>query len=437
MAQIRTLKLNLLADVTKFGAGMIEARGDINKLSTTAERAGAKVKAAFIGMGIAAGYAAIRIGKESVQAALEDEASQAQLAKTLENVTGATKNQIAQTEKWISKQQFATGFTDSQLRPALANLVRVTDDVTEAQSLTNLAMDIARGTGKDLETVSLALAKAHEGNLGALTKLGVPLDEATKKTGDFEAAQRKLTELFGGQAANYADTYQGKLDIVNQRLGELKETAGVSLVGTLGNLLTVVNDVAMGFAGESGSLASSMSRVTKEGYYSPSGGENLGTAMKNVYESLKLLFDEVNGENGQNGRSALQLTADVLNKVAAAVDAVTNAIDRAKNSGNWSWDRLKVAAGMGGLGLGLKAFQGFANGGTMRAGQPYTVGEFGKEVVIPSTNSRVVPSSQLGGTTIINLNGIIDAESARRSIEKLLQDSARRTGAINLIGATL
>jgi len=34
----------------------------------------------------------------------------------------------------------------------------------------------------------------------------------------------------------------------------------------------------------------------------------------------------------------------------------------------------------------------------------------------------------------INLNGIIDGESARRSIEKLLQDSARRTGAINLAG---
>jgi hypothetical protein len=42
-----------------------------------------------------------------------------------------------------------------------------------------------------------------------------------------------------------------------------------------------------------------------------------------------------------------------------------------------------------------------------------------------------------GGQTIINLNGIIDAESARRSIEKLLQDSARRTGPINLVGATL
>jgi len=217
MAEIRTLKLNLLADVNQFGKGIAQAEGSMTGFGSTVSKVSKIASAAFFAMGAAAGYAAIRIGKDSVAAALEDEASQAALAKTLQNVTNATKDTIAQTEKWITKQQLSSGFSDSKLRPALSSLVRVTDDLTEAQKLTTLAMDISRGTGKDLETVSLALAKAHEGNLGALTKLGVPLDENIKKTGDFEAATAKLTELFGGQAATYADTYQGKLDIVNQR----------------------------------------------------------------------------------------------------------------------------------------------------------------------------------------------------------------------------
>jgi hypothetical protein len=55
--------------------------------------------------------------------------------------------------------------------------------------------------------------------------MGVPLDDATfLKSGDFKDITDELTRLFGGQAATYADTYQGKLDIVNQRLGELKES---------------------------------------------------------------------------------------------------------------------------------------------------------------------------------------------------------------------
>jgi hypothetical protein len=37
-----------------------------------------------------------------------------------------------------------------------------------------------------------------------------------------------------------------------------------------------------------------------------------------------------------------------------------------------------------------------------------------------------------GNSTVINLNGIVDSESARRSIESLLQTSSLRTGAVNL-----
>ena len=69
-------------------------------------------------------------------------------------------------------------------------------------------------------------------------------------------------------------------------------------------------------------------------------------------------------------------------------------------------------------------------------GQAYRVGEFGSEIFVPSGSGSIRPDKGGGGNTFI-FNGVIDGESARRSIEKLLQDSARRTGAINLVGANL
>ena len=69
-------------------------------------------------------------------------------------------------------------------------------------------------------------------------------------------------------------------------------------------------------------------------------------------------------------------------------------------------------------------------------GHAYRVGEFGPETFVPA-GSGSIRTGGGGGNTVININGVIDAESARRSIEKLLQNSARRTGPINLIGATL
>jgi len=70
-------------------------------------------------------------------------------------------------------------------------------------------------------------------------------------------------------------------------------------------------------------------------------------------------------------------------------------------------------------------------------GQAYRVGEFGPEMFVPTGSGSIRPADGGGGNTVININGVIDAESARRSIEKLLQNSARRTGPINLVGATL
>jgi hypothetical protein len=72
------------------------------------------------------------------------------------------------------------------------------------------------------------------------------------------------------------------------------------------------------------------------------------------------------------------------------------------------------------------------------ANEPYRVGEFGPETFVPAGVSGSIrkDSGSGQGVTVI-MNGIIDGESARRSIEKLLQDSARRTGAVNFIGATL
>ncbi len=431
MAQIRTLKLNLLADVTKFGQGMVEARGDVNKLSTAAERAGKRVAAAFVAMGVAAGYAAVRIGKESVQAAIDDEKAQTQLATTLRNVVAATDANIAATEKWITKQQYATGVSDNALRPALANLTRATGDLQKAQSLTNLALDISVATGKDLESVSLALGKAYNGNLGALTRLGIPLDENIKKTGDFDAAQKALAKTFGGAAAANADTYAGRLAIVSQRIGELKESIGADLLIKFDNLLKKVNEVAMGFGGEEpNSLSSKVQLLQNEmGYGKGTGAYQLGKSLKEVADAFSRLFAALTADKNAEGISNLERLANAMTTVANAIDAVANAYNKAKTGiGKIAGFESTVSRFITGQ---------RAAGGSVNAGEAYRVGEFGPEIFVPNASGRIVPNAGGTGNVTINLNGIIDGESARRSIEKLLQDSARRTGAINLAGAVL
>ena len=183
--------------------------------------------------------------KQATDAAIEDQKSQQALAKTMENVTGATAAQTAAMEKFITKTQLAFGVTDTALRPALSNLIRVTGDTTKSQKLLNLSLDIAAGTGRDVESVSLAISKAYAGNLGALTRLGVAIPENIKKTKDFTKVQEYLDGLFGGQAAAAADTYAGKMAILKESLSETRETIGYALMPVVTSMVDYFNTSVM------------------------------------------------------------------------------------------------------------------------------------------------------------------------------------------------
>jgi hypothetical protein len=184
-----------------------------------------------VGAAFAASTALVVAGLgKAVNAAIEDQKSQALLAKQLENTTGASRMTIAATEDFITQMQFATGVADDALRPALGSLVRATNDLTVGQDLLNLAMNVSAGTGRDLETVSLALGKAYNGNLGGLTKLGIALDPNIIKTKDFGAAQAELTKQFGGAAAAAANTYEGQLKRLGIVFAELNETIGYAIL---------------------------------------------------------------------------------------------------------------------------------------------------------------------------------------------------------------
>jgi hypothetical protein len=441
MADVRTLKLSLLADVNKFLAGMDKADNATKSFSSKVGKYSKAMAKSFAIAGAAAGAYAIKIGIDGVKAAVEDEASQKQLAEALKNTTNATDAQIKSTEDYITKQQLAFGVADTKLRPALANLARATGDVGKAQQLTNLAMDISAATGKDLETVSLTLSKAYNGNIGALTKLGIPLDDAIKKSGDFNLVQGELTRLFGGAAKANTETYAGQLAIVTERFGEMKEAIGVSLLPVMKTLLEQVNLAAKAFSGDDPEGLSSRARELAGTYDGQgSGAYNLGLALRNVADSFGKVFAALNGSDANGATDNAQSFANALNNVAGAINAVANAYNKAKKIGGAILDFIEI--GDGGLkfadtdlGRAL-GYTARAAGGPVSAGQAYRVGEFGPETFVPSGSGSIRRDSGGQGVTII-MNGVIDGESARRSIERLLQDSSRRTGAINLVGATL
>jgi hypothetical protein len=231
--------------VTEYaGKGVQRALKEFQSLEGATDKAAFVLRKALVPGVIAATGAALALGKglfEAAQAAAEDERSQALLARQLQATTGATDTQIAAVEEYVNQTQLAAGVADDQLRPALAALVRATGDTAKAQEQLGLALDIAAGTGKDVESVAIALGKAYNGNFAALTKLGIPLDENVTKTKDYEAAQKKLAQQFGGASATAAGTFDGQLKRLSIAWSEIVEQVGYYVLPYLQRFVDAVN----------------------------------------------------------------------------------------------------------------------------------------------------------------------------------------------------
>ncbi len=230
--------------VTEFESkGLDRAIKEFKNLDTTAKKVGAGLKKAFVPATAALGGLTAAAGL-SLKAAAEDAAQQAELARQLEATTGATEAQVAAVEQYIAQTELAAGVTDAELRPAFANLVRATGDVTESQELMALALDVAAGTGKDLEGVTEALQEAIQGEVGPLKELDRSLTDVIASGADTDEVLGQLADTFGGAAAESTETVEGKFKLMKIQLDNTKESIGKALLPILEKLLPKLESLA-------------------------------------------------------------------------------------------------------------------------------------------------------------------------------------------------
>jgi phage-related protein len=237
---MRSLKLTLLGDVDQLRKSLDQVDKDVKTSASKMGEFSKKVGVAFAAAGAAVALYAGKFLVESTKNAIADEAAQRRLALTLQNVAGATSSQIKNLENQITKTSLLYGVTDDQLRPAYERLVRSTNDISKAQDILSIAMDVAAATGKPLETVTTALAKAYDGNASSLGRLGLGIDSSVLKSKDFDAITTSLRDNFKGFAEQEANTFEAKLRRLQIAFDEGKETIGVYVLNAITPMVSLI-----------------------------------------------------------------------------------------------------------------------------------------------------------------------------------------------------
>ena len=407
MAEIRSLKLALLPDTKDFIQGLDKADKETKTFSNKLDNALQKGAAAFLAVGAAAGAMAIKIGIDAVKAAVEDEKAQKSLAITLKNTTKATDAQVKAVEDYIDKTARATGIADDQLRPSLDRLVRSTQDVTKAQKLQQLALDISAGTGKDLTTVTEALGKAYDGNLGALKRIGVPLDENIIKTKDFDAATKALSETFAGQADAAAETFAGRMARIKIAIDEAKEQLGQALLPLLERFAKFATEqLAPALQGlVDGLTRSGRQGLTRAFYDAGTGAVTFGYDMDNVQGQAYLL--------GEQLRKTTEILGDMLDKVTGAAE------------GEGFKKLLTVITSViAGLERAIELYNSLPDFGKL------LINPVGQLAPLAGAAGQIPSTVRGGGTTVNNYNikGAIDPQATARTITKVQNTANKTTG---------
>jgi hypothetical protein len=212
---------------------------------------------------------------------------------------------------------YQAAVADDELRPALGNLVRATDDAAKAQEILGLALDISAATGKPLEAVSVALSKAYLGQVTALQRLGVPLDQAAVKAKDFDAIMGDLNETFRGSADVFAKSTEGRMKTLRIAVDELSEEIGKRLLPALGRIADVGIPAVKNLASAFDAVAEAVEGAQ----------EDQGFWEKTFKRSFQMAFDVTGGFLARMVflRNETEKSANSFNLFANAANIIKNA----------------------------------------------------------------------------------------------------------------
>jgi hypothetical protein len=225
MAGTLALNVEILGEFKKLTAATKGAEGSLSGLNKTASSISKGMISALGAIGVGFSLSFIKNEFEQAsKAAIEDVKSMEILALAMENTGKATAGTVREAEEHIKRMQLQSAVADDVLRPAFQKLFIATGDVTQSSKFLQVALDASAATGKDLDSVTQAMAKSLAGQDTALLKLIPSLRGA-------EDPLAELERTFKGAAEAAADTdpYQ-RINII---FGELQEQIGMALLPLL------------------------------------------------------------------------------------------------------------------------------------------------------------------------------------------------------------
>lgn len=214
------------------GSGLKQAQASFKSTGDTADKltGGLKGIAATVAGG-AAIWKLVDFSVQSLDAFGEQERAERHLEQAMQNLGVYTRRAHSELVDFASAQQKLTTFQDDAIIEAEALLTTFGLYGEQLRKVALGAMDLAAGKQIDLATAANVLGKAYQGTTGRLEQFGIKIQDTGRVAENFDQVMHQVQMKFGGAAAAETETYLGKVKMLGNNFGELKEKVGSFLVG--------------------------------------------------------------------------------------------------------------------------------------------------------------------------------------------------------------
>jgi len=234
----QVLRLILTGDSTKATSEMRKMQRELKKSGQALTSFGTK---GMIGGTLVLGGLVL-----AAKAAGDARLQHVKLENTLRNMPKLAGANIAVFEEQAAALQRLTAADGDEIIAGQAMLG--TFQVTKEQLLDIMpvVVDYARKFGVDIPTSAKQVGKALDGQVGALKKNGVSIDEVLFKTDRYRAVSEALQRQVGGFAKDEMVTFPAQLEATKNSLMDVAEAAGGPAANAMSDMLAEVRPLLIG-----------------------------------------------------------------------------------------------------------------------------------------------------------------------------------------------
>lgn len=255
--KVGSIYFDLDLDDKKFKSGLDSAGRGTTTLADRMKKAEGGSMALLASVtAVAAG--AVAFGIKSVQAYNDSVVAQTKLRTNMLNVKGATDAQVDSLGQLASKLQSVGVIEDDVIKAGMSQLATFNLQGKTIETLTPKITDMVaqlkghNATSEDMVGINNLVGKVMTGNVGALSRYGVTLDENQSKVLKNGTESERAAMLTKVLAQNYGEvnkelrnTPQGQITALKNAFGDLQEGVGELIMKGVGRLASVFSGLIM------------------------------------------------------------------------------------------------------------------------------------------------------------------------------------------------